>query len=614
MCFDLPLRARLLITQTYAALIEQDPNSLPPGFEQSHRFPRVQDFQRIAALFGKNLPEPDSPDQIEEVICHFVKQKTPFLLPLFAHVPSAYPLFWKHKDYKCVADFIGVLEKIDWKKSLISQFSSHIPFQNIIDLRGFLFQALLEIKRSTASLPHEKQQQCLMSFLFYCISEHLETASIFASFGWKKGIEDSGLCEEDLVCFLSNYLQQTGQSEQVISWMQEWSLSDDGQVEIALELVKRLGKAQFCASLPHLCSNPSQSLLFLKRYVEKYGESLDEFKDLPLNESQWFELALHCEGKYFSYFLSNKEQFPLFSKENYAEIIMRCAQAEWWIERGVKEFNISDEDLLWKIFLTSVLRDLQLDWKERFSDASRREFYEALKKGAEALQNPILQQSESASLILQSLRESGFVDQWGIKEALELHFKSITAAKRGKLDALFWLLRFMGRCMAQEVPLAEALTHPFVESALALRDPEMRETLAPKILSLLYPARSNAPSSSAQGITDPSRRKYADMQLASKKSRERFFPKHARLPLLLLSLSLDPEGIPQELCNPLVDLSRDRIFKDAQNLQTYLAALTLILEEKSWSQEDKNHLLSLIVSTALPKKSASDDSREDREC
>ncbi len=632
----LSLQSRLHIAQTYAALVEQ---------ETGRPFPSLEDCQRIAALFGKTLsaPEGELPEQIEKLMQQFVSQQAPLLFPFFAQfgsmnlLPQHDPIFFRKFTQKLESDAISfckfreTLDAVDWEKPLLPQFSALeiglIFLDKITNMRNFNFQAMMEIKQRTVLLPPEKKRQCLMILLFYHLSHFEDTTlnrlniiSIFTSFGmlkkgpWQEQILSSGLSEEDLICFSTNWISaniSTG-CPQIIRWIKAWPVSSKGQVKMTIAFLERLNHYRLRLLGPNGMNDlvsalsffdPSQNYLLLKGLIERLNWiDLKAFKDLALDESQWWKLALHLvEKQGFSRFLSQKAYFPAFEEEKYAEMIFRFAESADNINSMAKNLNISNETLLWKLFLAGSSKDLKCfsfgmgirfwfsSWDIPFSNSNQRQFLEILKKIGIAL-NEIPQQKAQFSDILDSLKKSDFVVQWGIETVLDPHLKAIEAMNGGEhsLKALLWLLNLMGRCMDQEIPLPEALAYPFIENALKLHHPQMRENLLPKIISFL---------------TDSRQRAYADAQLAQL---SQFF-KYAQLPIFFVSLLLGTEGAPQELCDSLIALSKNRVFKNAQHLKAYLTVLMLILEEKSWLQEDKNYLLGLIVSRAFPPDSTPKD-------
>ncbi len=599
MCFDfLPLIFRVPIAQTYVALTQQ---------EAVGSAPRLSDCQRIAAFFGKTLPVPLSPaaEHLERAVQQLVERDAPFLFPLFLQLHFVNLLSsnggrWSFESFK------KCLNELDWDKSLLCQLSAQkiaetTDLKRIVDIRSFLFQAIVEIRRKTAGFPPEKQQKCLTSFLFFCMGNRSDTAELFASFGT---LEDSHqrLSEEEFICFTLDYVRKTRRYEEACRWVRESPLSDEHRVEIALLFVDQLQENWQEECLPYLGFNAAQSFLFLKQYMERWKEiwgwcaSLEKF---PLEESQRIALAwLYAEHRDMSSFCYEEEKFPHLDGKTHAEMIMRFVTRPTEAVSVIRLLHLSDPDLLWKIFLAGISHNLDflLYWEKNLKsdpcDPLRQAFFEMIKHLEVNIPRAHCYPEWKFKDFLCSVREQEFFKQWG-GEALEPHFQIIEAKseEEGKIHSftsVFWLLRLFGGCIAFDLSLPEVLDHPFVESAWNHRDPRMRETLIRKILFFL---------------SNENQKKYVEKCLAFKTSKKNPFPKHALLPLLFLShLSEVTGAFSKELCDSLVAMSRDRVFKEAQNLKALIAALALISEEKDWSQEDKKHLLELIAEKGKEKE------------
>ncbi len=349
------------------------------------------------------------------------------------------------------------------------------------------------------------------------------------------------------------------------------TLSDKERLEVAFSCLDKCTVGLLADHLGLFSLNGEQRHLLLeKMIVDREGICFfDDFKAFLLDEDQRFQLALkYADKTTFSLFTHHFAKFEITDERKRTELLCRFATNTAWINHCLRDpkWKISDQELLWKVFLVGVSRDSSLvnTWRVKFSNPAHQGFFKALQK--------LNLGTKSFAKTISFITAQSFLREWGIEEKMQPHFETMGKMNEKKsLHTLFWTLRLLGVCMSHEISLAEVVDHPFFTSALAYRDRNLRDALIPKIVSF---------------FSTPKQREYGAECLALKS-----FPKHAHLPVLLLSFFLDSS---KEVCNALVTFSRDRTFKEAKNLAAYLDGLTLILEEKQWSQEDKNHLLKLI--------------------
>ncbi len=391
-------------------------------------------------------------------------------------------------------------------------------------------------------------------------------------------------CERIAALFGRTFLENP--TEPLDVWIEGLILKNESRLSAALSCLQKIGMQRFVPYLGLFSLNETDRYLLVDRYCDEsvfVTGNIPDLKPFDLRESQRFALALrYGKERSLTALCFEMDKFQLTNERKRTELILRLANNSSEIKTAVRDLKITDQDLLFKIFLIGISRDpkFALGWKVAFSDSAHQGFCKILQRiqGGQDL---------SYSICSSIQYESLFVQKWAIKEVISPYLQTIEKMEEEKwrIDALSWLTRLMVSCLLEGVPPAEALAHPFTESALEHRDPKMREALIFKIASFL---------------SDRRLKKYGNQCLDQEE-----FPKYARLPVLLISLFLGSTDAPLELCDPLVKFSRERAFKNAKNLKVYLNALMLILEEPSWSQKDKHYLLELIVPKELDPATAS---------